>query len=459
MTVRTKTELNTIYADNAAGDISAEDLRDFVDTAIRDTPTAAGASAFGDAASGGTSEELSKVDHKHSREANPVTAHEAAADPHTGYRLESADHSHQTTGLQAGKIDHGAALDGLADDDHAAYLLASDATSRAAFASNWLDLTDGGASALHSHAGGGYTDEEAQDAVGGILVDSTSIDFTYADATPSITATVITGTTAAAIGTSAGGSAATPSKSDHVHATGAGTPSTQAFGDAAATGAGPAAAMTDHKHAMPANPVTAHEAAGDPHTGYRLESADHSHASTGLQGGLLPHTQTLTVWAASIMPTLTSGAATPGIIDSGSSDVGVVVMDFDATSIEYGIFQIAMPDNYDGGTVTAKFSWMTTSTTTTHTCRWVLEGRSYGDGETLDQAYGTSQLIDDDVVNATANQILISGSTPAITLGGTPAAGELVAFRVSRDPTNDDLNVDARLLAVRIEYGVTGLSS
>jgi len=60
------------------------------------------------------------------------------------------------------------------------------------------------------------------------------------------------GTTAAAVGTSAGGSATTPSKSDHVHATGAGTPSTQAFGDSAATGTGPAAAMTDHKHAMPA---------------------------------------------------------------------------------------------------------------------------------------------------------------------------------------------------------------
>lgn len=63
------------------------------------------------------------------------------------------------------------------------------------------------------------------------------------------------GTTAAAIGTSAGGSAATPSKSDHVHATGAGTPSTQAFGDSAATGSGPAAAMTDHKHAMMALPA------------------------------------------------------------------------------------------------------------------------------------------------------------------------------------------------------------
>ena len=80
------------------------------------------------------------------------------------------------------------------------------------------------------------------------------------------------GTTTQPVGTAAGGSATTPSKSDHVHATGAGTPSTQAFGDAASTGTGPAAAMTDHKHAMPADPVTAHAAASDPHTGYVLES-------------------------------------------------------------------------------------------------------------------------------------------------------------------------------------------
>jgi hypothetical protein len=37
-------------------------------------------------------------------------------------------------------------------------------------------------------AGGGYTDEQAQDAVGNILTDSSEIDFTYDDATPSITA-------------------------------------------------------------------------------------------------------------------------------------------------------------------------------------------------------------------------------------------------------------------------------
>jgi hypothetical protein len=60
------------------------------------------------------------------------------------------------------------------------------------------------------------------------------------------------GTAPVAVGTAAAGTALTSAHRDHVHATGAGTPSTQAFGDAAATGTGPAAAMTDHKHAMPA---------------------------------------------------------------------------------------------------------------------------------------------------------------------------------------------------------------
>ena len=41
--------------------------------------------------------------------------------------------------------------------------------------------------------GGGYTDENAQDAVGSILTDTGTIDFTYDDATPEITADVIPG--------------------------------------------------------------------------------------------------------------------------------------------------------------------------------------------------------------------------------------------------------------------------
>jgi hypothetical protein len=56
-------------------------------------------------------------------------------------------------------------------------------------------------------------------------------------------------TAAVAVGTAAAGTSGhSPSRDDHVHPTGAGTPSTQVHGDTGVVGTGPAASMTDHKH-------------------------------------------------------------------------------------------------------------------------------------------------------------------------------------------------------------------
>ena len=93
------------------------------DTEVRaDYGAVTAETTFGAGSSNGVSAQVSRADHQHGNPTNPVTAHEAAGDPHNGYRLESADHSHQSTGLQAGQLDHGAALAGLADDDHGQYL-------------------------------------------------------------------------------------------------------------------------------------------------------------------------------------------------------------------------------------------------------------------------------------------------------------------------------------------------
>lgn len=65
----------------------------------------------------------------------------------------SVQSTFDTTFTASQAADHGN-LAGLADDDHSQYLLASDATSRTIFTSGWSDLTDGGETTLHSHAGG-----------------------------------------------------------------------------------------------------------------------------------------------------------------------------------------------------------------------------------------------------------------------------------------------------------------
>jgi len=91
------------------------------------------------------------------------------------------------------------ALTGLSDDDHTQYTK-SDGTrafsGKVSYSTHPTfsidtELVDKKYVDDSITAGGGYTDEQAQDAVGTILVDSARIDFTYNDATPSITADII----------------------------------------------------------------------------------------------------------------------------------------------------------------------------------------------------------------------------------------------------------------------------
>jgi hypothetical protein len=152
-------------------------------------------------------------------------------------------------------------------------------------------------------------------------------------------------------------------------------------------------------------------------------------------------------WASS-----TNGAVGPSQVQIGTNAINFQVMDFqDVGAKRYAEWSIAMPSDYDGGTITAVFYWFA-STTSTSSVTWGLQGRSYGDNEAIDQAWGTAQEVND--ANGGNNIINISSSTPAITLAGTPAASEFVQFRVYRDSANvnDTLAATARLLAVRITY-------
>ena len=81
--------------------------------------------------------------------------------------------------------------------------------------------------------------------------------------------------------------------------------------------------------------------------------------------------------------------------------------------------------------------------------------RSFSNDDTLDAAQGTAKYAND--TGGTTSDLYISPLTAAITLAGTPVAGDLVQFRASRkanDGTNDTLAVDAYLLGAMIWYPV-----
>jgi len=145
-----------------------------------------------------------------------------------------------------------------------------------------------------------------------------------------------------------------------------------------------------------------------------------------------------------------TGCADNALWDAGTYNASVYSLDFDATTKEYAEWTLAMPSDYDGGTVTAVFYW--TAASGPGAVRWGLQGIARGDDDALDAAFGTAQEVTDTLI--TAGDVHISSATSAITLAGTPAASELVQFRAYRDPTraDDTLAVDARLLGIRVTF-------
>lgn len=243
------------------------------------------------------------------------------------------------------------------------------------------------------------------------------------------------GTTAAAIGTSAGGSATTPSKSDHVHATGAGTPVTQAFGDAAAIGAGPAAAMTNHVHGMPAAPTASSVgASANPHT-----AADHTDATNSFD---------LIAAAA----TLDSGTA--ATVGAAPNAIKAVALADAATQGCYWAFMV--PFDWTSGVLSVQPIWVPGSTdAVSHAVRWSAVAKVITANNTVDvTGAGTTVTWTGQSQTRTAN-ILVGGAETITSLTLTPANNAnfvmLNLRRIGADAADTYVGV-VNLVAVRVTY-------
>jgi len=161
-----------------------------------------------------------------------------------------------------------------------------------------------------------------------------------------------------------------------------------------------------------------------------------------------------TIWipAAAMRPTVSNGCAALTEVETTSGRPDMQVLDFDTSADEHAQFQISMPKSWNEGTVTAQFYWTTTATDTDGVS-WGIQGVCVSDNDTIDVAYGTAIVVDDAALGA-AEDLCVSAATAAITLGGSPAAGDLAFFRVFRDvsDSNDTAAEDARLIGVKIFF-------
>jgi hypothetical protein len=164
-------------------------------------------------------------------------------------------------------------------------------------------------------------------------------------------------------------------------------------------------------------------------------------------------TQTVYIPAAAITTRITTGAA-HNVIEMGTNKNQFRTLDFDPATQWHGQFFLQMPNSWDAGTVTAQFVWSHATTTTNFGIAFGLQGVSLADGDAGDVAFGTGQVSVD--TGGTANDIYITPVTSAITISGTPAAGEFVMFQVYREVGNagDTMAVNARLHGIKLTYGI-----
>lgn len=171
-----------------------------------------------------------------------------------------------------------------------------------------------------------------------------------------------------------------------------------------------------------------------------------AHTVTGVD---LTGKKSVPVPAAAMTANTTNGPAS-GSVEATTNKNMFVTLDFDATTSESAQFSIIMPISWDEGTVTFNPVWSHASTTTNFGVVWELSAVATSDDDTGDVAFGTGQTSTD--TGGTTNDIYIGPASSAITVGGTPQAGDFVFFKIARLPANgsDTMAVDARLHAIRL---------
>ena len=126
---------------------------------------------------------------------------------------------------------------------------------------------------------------------------------------------------------------------------------------------------------------------------------------------------------------------------------------FDAGTDKFAQALTILPNNYNLGTITARFYWTGSGATDgSDDVIWGIQGRAFADADDLDIAFGTAQTVTDTL--AVINDMQISAATSAVTIGGTPAANRPILFQIYRDAdaVGDNYGHEARLLGVEILF-------
>ena len=160
-----------------------------------------------------------------------------------------------------------------------------------------------------------------------------------------------------------------------------------------------------------------------------------------------------TIWIpAKIMTALTTNGAPAGTKEYATNDNMMDYHAFDGATEEYVAFNMLMPEDWNLSTILAKFYWAPgdSACTAGDTVEWRLAGQAISNDDALDVALGDAgEVISDTVLAGKDGDLHITATTPLITVGGTPALGDMIHFKASRNVAGtDDMTEDAWLFGI-----------
>ena len=160
-----------------------------------------------------------------------------------------------------------------------------------------------------------------------------------------------------------------------------------------------------------------------------------------------------TMWVpAAAMYGPTTNPADAAQVETTATRPDLKVFDFDASTKQYTQFTIAMPKSWNEGTLTYQVYW-SPSTTNTGDAIFGLQGVACADNDTIDVAYGTAIEITDTGIGTVEDQQITSESS-AMTVAGSPAAGEQSYFQLYRDAADgsDTFTGECRVLGIKLFF-------
>ena len=160
-----------------------------------------------------------------------------------------------------------------------------------------------------------------------------------------------------------------------------------------------------------------------------------------------------TIWIpAAAMYGPTTNPADAAQVETTATRPDLKVFDFDASTKQYTQFTIAMPKSWNEGTLTYQVYW-SPSTTNTGNAIFGLQGVACADGDTIDVAYGTAIEVTDAGIGTVEDQQITSESG-AMTVAGSPAAGEQSYFQLYRDAADgsDTFTGECRVLGIKLFF-------